>query len=257
MVRELFPDRDREFAVAARTFAEAITRDPEQFFLSADDAQFISVHVKRYRDALARAIRRDTRTRRAIGEKDKARAEAEYIIRKYANIIRADDRIEPAVKEPIGVKERPKRLKKRTCPQVAPHLRFVGVDDAGHPGDGGIHLIEFTTQAIQYKSKAKPRGAARLELFFEFVKPGRPAPARPDALSGWPRYLRSFTTTPMRVKHPVPVEPMLLVYWARWADATGEVGPWSRTLVTRVEAAAEVIASHPTEDDENALKLAA
>jgi hypothetical protein len=28
---------------------------------------------------------------------------------------------------------------------------------------------------------------------------------------------------------------MLVVYWGRWADATGNVGPWSNTVVGRVE----------------------
>jgi len=100
---------------------------------------------------------------------------------------------------------------------------------------------------------------------YEFVKPGEPAPLKPDALSGWPRYLRSYTTTPMRVKHPVPAVsggPMLIVYWARWADAKGEVGPWSRTLVTRVEAAAGVsaagrITEKHDEDETSRMKLAA
>lgn len=29
--------------------------------------------------------------------------------------------------------------------------------------------------------------------------------------------------------------PMLVLYWGRWADATGAVGPFSRTCVARVE----------------------
>ena len=28
---------------------------------------------------------------------------------------------------------------------------------------------------------------------------------------------------------------MLVVYWGRWADAVGNVGPWSATVVSRVE----------------------
>ncbi len=33
----------------------------------------------------------------------------------------------------------------------------------------------------------------------------------------------------------MPRRPMKVVYWARWADATGGVGPWSKTCVARVE----------------------
>lgn len=237
MVRELFPDGDREFADAAKVFASAIEHDPERFNLSTDDAQLISAFVQRYRDALAKALRRDTRTQRAIREKDKARAEAEQIIRKYANIIRADDWIEPAVKESIFVKERPKRLRKRRCPQQRPHVRFVRSED-------GVHVLEFR-EAWGARSRAKPRGAARLEVYVDLVPAGAQPPKEPGlpgeravSASGGPWYLRSFTTNPIRVKHPLPGapdEPRLVVYWARWADATGEVGPWSHAVTARVE----------------------
>ena len=224
--KKFIPDGDSDFARMARNFAVEIKEDPDRYGVSTDEAEEISEAVQAFRNALATAIRPAFRTKFTIRKKEAARKEAERVIRKYANRIRANDAIDPVHKSALDVRERPKRLKKRTCPQQAPHLRFVGVDDAGHPGAGGIHLIEFTTKEIQWTSKAKPHGAVRLELFFEFVKPGQPVPMKPDELSGWPRYLRSFTTTPMRVKHPVPVEPMLLVYWARWADAKGEVGPW-------------------------------
>ena len=28
---------------------------------------------------------------------------------------------------------------------------------------------------------------------------------------------------------------MMIVYWGRWADAIGNVGPWSKTITTRIE----------------------
>jgi hypothetical protein len=39
----------------------------------------------------------------------------------------------------------------------------------------------------------------------------------------------------MEVQFPIPSEPMLFVYWARWADSTGEVSRWSKPCVARVE----------------------
>jgi hypothetical protein len=33
----------------------------------------------------------------------------------------------------------------------------------------------------------------------------------------------------------MPATPMLVVYWARWADARGDVGPWSSTCEAGVE----------------------
>src|SRR5690606_2900595 len=42
-------------------------------------------------------------------------------------------------------------------------------------------------------------------------------------------------TSRIEVKFPIPSEPMLVVYWGRWADARGGVGRFSRTCVARVE----------------------
>ena len=48
-------------------------------------------------------------------------------------------------------------------------------------------------------------------------------------------YLRSYTTSPIHVDFPKANQPMRVVYWARWADAKGNVGPFCRTVVARVE----------------------
>ena len=56
--------------------------------------------------------------------------------------------------------------------------------------------------------------------------------------------MRSFTTNPIRVEFPMPKEPMLIVYWGRWADSTGEVGRWSETVIARVEGWTHSIVSH-------------
>ena len=38
-----------------------------------------------------------------------------------------------------------------------------------------------------------------------------------------------LTRSPIEVKFPMPATPARIVYWARWADATGEVGPFSKS----------------------------
>ena len=85
-------------------------------------------------------------------------------------------------------------------------------------------------------NKSKPNGAVRVELFVDLVALGEKVPQFPGQyLGGRPWYLRSFTSCPMKVKHPVPPVPMLVVYWARWADAKGNVGPFCATVKARVE----------------------
>src|SRR4051812_31986060 len=71
-------------------------------------------------------------------------------------------------------------------------------------------------------------------------------PRHPGELSGGrPWYLRSFTRSPMKVQVPVCARPMMVVYWACWADAKGERGPFSPTCVARVEGWSSVRAALP------------
>ena len=154
--------------------------------------------------------------------------------------------------------ERARQLYPRDCPQVAPILRYLGSEDGLQGGKaraknarrrkrsrkaGGakpqdhrapVHVLEYLNE-VAYRSKAKPFGAVRLEVFIEMVRPGERMPKYPGETTGRPWYLRSFTTNPMRVRFPMPSEPSMIIYWARWADARGETGPWSNAAMARVE----------------------
>jgi hypothetical protein len=230
---KFIPDSDDQFADMARKFAGAISRDPGRFMLSSDDATKLVTAAKKFRDALALATRPATRTTITRMRKDDARVEAERIVRLYGNLIRVNPAIDRAAKIEIDVKERPTRLKRRTCPQTPPMLMYVGTEREQIAGEG-LHVLRFIDE-IGSGTRAKPAGAARLELFVGLVWPNDPTPKHPSELSGGPFwYLRSFTKSPMRVRYPLPAEPMRVVYWARWADATGEVGPWSKTCEASV-----------------------
>jgi hypothetical protein len=231
---KFIPDGDSDFAGMARTFASGIAADPGRFMLSASDAAEITRAVEQFRQSLCAAIRPATRTKISIMLKHKARTAAERVVRNYGNLIRANPQISQEGKLRISVKERPRRLHTRKCPQTSPVLTFIrSTGEAG--ATGRKHVLRFCEQ-LGSGTRAKPPGAARVELFVELVAPGEPIPKHPGELSGGrPWYLRSFTRNPIEVEFPKPATPMFVVYWARWADATGEVGPWSRTCVARVE----------------------
>src|SRR5688500_14990871 len=48
-------------------------------------------------------------------------------------------------------------------------------------------------------------------------------------------YLRSYTRSPIKVEYPKSERPMRVVYWGRWANATGETGPFSSPLAASFE----------------------
>ncbi len=241
--RKFIPDADRDFALMARIFAFHVDADPARYMLSADASSIISRATHAFRDALADATRPATRTKITIMRKDAARAEAERIIRRYANLIRVNEDISHLDKMLLQIQERPKRLKRRKCPRKPPLLRFLRGEDSEHGSSPAVHILEFRDK-LAAGSRAKPAGAARLELFVDLVPPGQPVPKYPGQYSGVPWYLKSFTKNPIEIEPPAPPEvmnrnspglPMLVVYWGRWADAKGEVGRFSETAIARVE----------------------
>jgi hypothetical protein len=233
---KFIPDSDSDFAMTSQQFAWAIARDPALYFLTVEDAQNISSAVKEFRAALRKSIHKFTRTQQAVMSKDLARAKLEDIVRSYGDPIRANRKISDIDKMLVRVKEQPKRKKKRSCPDKAPILRYRGPLDTGGPGSHR-HVLEYADADMYGKTTIKkPDGAVRIELCVELVPQGTArVPKHPAELTGRPWHLRSYTTSTMVVEFPMPSEPMLVVYWGRWADSKGNVGPYSKTCVARVE----------------------
>src|SRR4051794_39052841 len=96
MASRFIPDSDSDFASMAKQFADVIAKDPERYTMSDVDADLLSRKVKRFRDALAKAKMRGTRTPDTICAKDERRKEAEEIIRRLGAVIRASDQISAA-----------------------------------------------------------------------------------------------------------------------------------------------------------------
>jgi hypothetical protein len=73
-------------------------------------------------------------------------------------------------------------------------------------------------------------------LFVDLIRPDEQVPAHPGVTAaGRPFYLRSYARSPIRLTPPLASEPMRVIYWARWADAAGNVGPFSATAVGWIE----------------------
>lgn len=233
--RKFIPDSDSAFRGRAQGFARALAADPERWGFTAQRADHIARLVKRFSDAHDKCCGKGTRTTIAIIEKDARRAEAEREIRAAARMIRVDDSISEADKMALKIRERPTKLRKRRCPRTRPSLEFLGSRWSKRKGRE-VHVVRFKGESGA--DKAKPRGAVRMEIFYAWMEMGEKVPHQPDDRA---RYLRSYTRTPIEVEFPVPPRPMLLVYWGRWADARGEVGPFSKTVRARPEGWCEEI----------------
>ncbi|MGI9013390.1 MAG: hypothetical protein ACR2GY_03980 [Phycisphaerales bacterium] len=248
---KFIPSADSDFAFTAVNFMRHLEAFAEESDVPDLEIELLGRAVREYRSALTKATHRTTRTEQAIGEKNAARKEAEDRVRLVANMIRTSPYVSASHKQALRLKEQPKRKKARKCPTRPPLLEFLGSGDgvaqgAGTGGGSGLHVLRFWDyeppvpgQRLDRKSKSKPEGAVRLELFVDLVPAGEPLPQSPlDRVRmgrGWPWYLRSFTKNPIEVEFPLAAQPMLVVYWARWADSAGETSRFSNTCVARIE----------------------
>jgi hypothetical protein len=242
------PDKDSDFACMGRRFAIHVADHAERLGVPPGRVAELASAVAAFRDALCRSMQGDTAGPKATAVKNEARKHAEKTVRSAARFLRgtAEEKLNGFDRMELNMPERPKRVKRQKCPQVAPVLRFVGaVGPHGpvHAGNSLRHILEYGNDFDNFSS-ARPHGAARLELFVELVPVGDPIPSHPGERSGgrlW--YLRSFTTSRFEVAFPVMVDesagggvvPMQVCYWGRWADSSGGVGPFSGTCVARVE----------------------
>jgi hypothetical protein len=234
-IKKWIPNKDVAFEMFAGSFSATVKKNRSAYGVSEVDVVVLMQRVKAFVDAFRRANNLETRNKKTIGEKKAARKECEQMIREIAAVIRADRNISRGDKIVLGIEERPKKLKRRKCPKTPPVLRYLySIDAVG--GSPGRHVLEYAE--LFGEMGGKPNDAARLELYVELPPVGGPddMPQHPCELTGRPWYLRSFSSSPIEVEFPVPMSgPMLVVYWARWADAKGNVGPFSKTCVARVE----------------------
>jgi hypothetical protein len=232
--KKFIPNGDLDFSEMAWRFAHGVANDPEKYQIDQDDAEALAGAVARFREALskARGGGRRSASPAETSAKDAARAEAEKIIRRVAGAIRSNDRVEAAHKAMLGIKvagARRRSAKVPRCPQESPRLHF---EQAIHRS---VHVPEHELTFWGVACEGRPAGAARLELFAELVPPEDAVPKRPGDSRYGVHYLRSYVRSPIRLVPPMAERPMRVVYWGRWADASGDVGPFSAAAVGWVE----------------------
>jgi hypothetical protein len=222
MSKKFIPNGDVDFGHMANAFANTIAKEPARFDVSDEDAASLADAVTHFREALQAA--RHGRSTIATAAKEQARIVAEKIIRRIANQIRSSEAVDSLSKMAIGLRERATKPKATTVPNEAPRLKFLR---AIHEGSSeSEHELGFSSRDF----KSKPEGAVRLELFCDLVAPEAQVPTHPGAGGSRPFYLRSYTRSPIRLYPPIANVPMRVIYWARWADTAGNVGPFSETV---------------------------
>ena len=231
MSKKFIPNGDLDFSTMAQAFARNVAKEPERFGVAQADAEDMTAKVERYRAALQASRFGGAKSQAATRAKDDARDEAEKVIRRLAHIMRANSRLDVEGKVMLGLRQRTARAKPQTVPPEPPRLRFVRALHEG--GATPVHELDFRGFD---GANARPGGAVRLELFVDLVPPEEKIPGHPGPnLASRPWYLRSYTRSPIRLTPPMARVPMRVVYWGRWADALGNVGPFSATAAGWIE----------------------
>ena len=204
---KFIPEADSDFAHTAIGFVHRLKRHMEEYHVTAADVAAIEKAVTEFRSALTKTLLRRFRTEHGVDAKNRARTKAEEIVRRYANIIRANPNVSDLNKKLLRLSVRKKKLGKSTVPERPPALQFLGSGDGVVGGvsvgsSSGIHVLKYyddNNAAVLMPSskhgttyKCRPDGAARIELFWDMIPAGEPVPRHP-AERGWPKYLRSYT----------------------------------------------------------------
>jgi hypothetical protein len=229
MSDKFIPNGDFDFATRAGCFARTLMQDPARFGIAKEDCDALADAVQKFRAALE-ACRSGSRSEPATRAKKDAREHAVQIMRRLGTLVRSNPRLDAATKMTLGIRPRDQKPKMLTVPNEPPRLRFW----RAHHETAMCPQHELVFTSVDFKPR--PEGAVRLELFVDLVPPDEEIPAYPGANhAGRPWYLRSYTKSPIKLTPPMARVPMRVVYWARWADTQGNVGPFSATAAGWIE----------------------
>jgi hypothetical protein len=229
VAKKFIPDGDSDFAWMARGFVNAIARHPARYQLPESDVAEMMRAVVAFRSALAANRHRRTKSMNTVARKGETRKTAEVLIRAAANRLRADRNITVIDRHHLGMKERPARLRPRTCPDTAPVMQLLGAKP-GSPLTPGKVVIQFFA-GWEKSRRRRPEGATHLDLYMMLLPPGAPIPTTPLDRNGWANgHVGAFPRSPLRVDAPSPNAPMQLVCWGRWAANGGKPSRFSAPL---------------------------
>ena len=213
------PRADGSFRAFAQQFCGGIHAHPSSYMMTVAEAASLTDALARFNAAFSISSNPATRTRGTIADKDDARSILQDKIESYGAFIRVNRGITDGDKLSIGVRPRNIAHARRKCPSTPPLLNYIG----SLPGIDQLVYHDSNTPT----SKAKPRGAERLELWVAYAGPGEPPPKVSQAT-----LVGSFKQSKMLVDQD-PKRDMRLegagkpTYWARWVGYDSEVGPWS------------------------------
>lgn len=218
---EYVPKEDQLALAFLLNFAQLLTERASAYGVGEPDALNVTRVVAGYADALAAIRRPSGKNRASVSLKDQAKATAIQLVRSFAMRIKADDGVSDQDKIDIGVRPNNPSRAPVPPPTTAPVLNIVGAM-------AGSQTVRFA-DAVNPEKRGRPWGVAKLELFVAVAA----APATDPSAA---RYLRGYGRGPVGVAFDAADDGKVATYFARWANARGDAGPWSAPASMRIAA---------------------
>lgn len=224
MIESYIPAKDSLFRQWANTFANKLNANPEKFMMTPAQTQAIREAVDDFIEKYEVTLEKDTRTKTTIIAKDDARSIAETMCREWASLIKENLGISDEDKVAAGVRPINPARDPIFVPQTSPILAIIG-------NTPGAQTLQFRDPTEPTK-RAKPFGASELQLFLAVTdSEGLTAAPLSEA-----RFHSKVTRNPIAVEFGQDDNGRTATYYARWASAKGEFGPWSLPVVLKIAA---------------------
>jgi hypothetical protein len=218
---DYIPASDDGFRTWGSNFATNIAANPGLYMMTPAEADGVTAVVQDFIDKLEIADNELTRTKQTIADKDDARSIAESLCRQYAILIKENAGITDGDKLSIGVRPVNPSRERIDVPTTSPLLNIVGQ----LPGQMTLRYADSSTP----DSRARPFGAASLQIFLG-ISDEEPAPIASC------QFLGAFSRNPVDVEFSEADDKKSATFYARWASARGEVGPWSLPVTMTIAA---------------------
>lgn len=223
MASPYIPNRDADFAAWLLNFATLIAAAPAAYGLLVGDATAISAQNTAFQAAYTAAIDPGTRTPATVAAKDAARANAQAVVRPYAQRIRNNSAVDVALKVGLGLTIPSTTPTPIPAPVVAPALSLQSAI---------VGQMRLAYKDPTAAGKAKPYGVVGVEMARAI---GTVPAVDPAQASVW----GTATKSPFEMSFLAGDAGKVVTLFGRFVTRSGpggiaQVGPWSAPLVLTV-----------------------
>jgi len=235
---DIIPRSDGDFTQWANKLVGIVNE--RQFDWSLNPALIIEINLaaEAWGPAYADAIAARAAAEAATQTKQEARAAYEAALRPLIRQLQSLIEVTDADRASLGITIRAKPA--RSVPP--PKSRPVAIVSAGERLTHALRLVDESTLTSSGPGRsrtARPRGAARAELFVALTAPNAPAPTPPPptgADTGAYRYVGSVSDGATTLSFDAAKGGQQAHYIARWVNTAGTPGPWNDTASATVAA---------------------